>query len=64
LYRIPFQYYVNITLEELDYFEKDFFEVIHFCYKYKPWHYHTPEEYMMNFNKEFNYPNSNREEII
>lgn len=63
-YRIPFEYYVNITLENLDFYNKNEFKVVHFCYKYKPWHYHSVIEYMNKFNKEFKYSNKNRESII
>ena len=64
-YRIPFEYYINITLENLDEYDKDFIKVIHFCYRYKPWHYHSIEEYMTDFNSEFkNYENKNRGQIV
>ena len=63
-YRIPFEYFLNITLENLDSFYIENFKIIHFCYKYKPWHYKTEQEYLNNFKKEFKYSMFNREKII
>lgn len=51
-YRIPFDYYVNITcnLDQL-YFEN--IKVFHFCYNYKPWRYLTANDFVADYIKEF-----------
>ena len=48
-YRIPFEYYVNITYDNLDDYDFQTIKVYHFCYKYKPWKYNSPEEYLKTF---------------
>lgn len=64
-YRIPFEYYVNITYENLDSYNFDDIKVIHFCYKYKPWKYLTVKDYMKAFSKEFpDYPQLHRPDIV
>lgn len=52
-YKIPPQYFLNITLENLDSFKFEDIYAIQFCYKYKPWKYKTVDEYFSNFVKEF-----------
>lgn len=60
-YRIPFQYFVNITLQNLDTYDLTSIKGIHFCYKYKPWNYNDVSEFLQDFNKEFvKHSNHNR----
>lgn len=47
-YRIPTEYFLNITLDNLDNHIQTA-KGFHFCYKYKPWNYNSVEE----FNKDF-----------
>lgn len=63
-YRIPTNYFLNITLENLDC--QDFTQVkgIHFCYYYKPWKYQTVEEYLTDYYKEFEIGSYIRQNII
>ena len=64
-YRIPFEYYVNITYQNLDTFNFDAIKVFHFCYKYKPWKYLTDYAYLQDFIKEFpNYSQIYRARIV
>ena len=64
-YRIPFEYYVNITLDNLDTLNLSDIKVCHFCYKYKPWKYLSADNYLKEFHQEFpNKPQKNRTQII
>lgn len=64
-YRIPFEYYVNITLPDLDSYNISSFKVIHFIYNYKPWLYETWQDYISAYLEEFPYEiSNNREQII
>ena len=64
-YRIPFEYYVNITLDNLDTLNLSDIKVCHFCYKYKPWKYLNAESYLEEFHQEFpNKPQKNRTQIV
>lgn len=60
-YRIPFQYFINITLQNLDTYDLTQMKGIHFCYNYKPWNYNNVLDFLQDFDKEFiKYPNHNR----
>lgn len=63
-YRIPFEYFINITLESLDDFELTSIKGIHFCYNYKPWKYNFVEDYIIDYSKEFKIKSNNRYNII
>lgn len=63
-YRIPFEYYVNITYDNLDKQNLLAVKVFHFCYKYKPWKFTCPENFIKTFQEEFpNYSQEARTEI-
>ena len=56
-YRISIEYFLNITLDNLDSFitsAKGF----HFCYKYKPWHYKTVKDFNEDFYAKMHKPYS------
>lgn len=60
-YLIPFEYYVNITLQNLDTKNIEDLKVIHYCYKYKPWNYSSTEKFLDDFKNTFkNHSNKNR----
>lgn len=56
-YRIPTEYFLNITLDNLDNFI-DTVKGFHFCYKYKPWNYNSVEEFNNDFYSGLNKPYS------
>ena len=56
-YRIPTEYFLNITLDNLDNFI-DTVKGFHFCYKYKPWNYKSVKDFNNDFYNGLNKPYS------
>lgn len=52
-YRIPFEYFVNFTIENMDNLDMNAFYCVHFCYNYKPWLLKDPDYFIQEYQKEF-----------
>ncbi len=63
-YQIPFNFFINITIQVLDIFSINDFYGIHFCYYYKPWKYTSVQQYLDAYYKEFTIKSINRQIII
>ena len=63
-YQISTNYFLNITIENLDYWDFRYVKGIHFCYHYKPWKYQTVENYLIDYYKEFEVGSYIRQNII
>ena len=63
-YQISTNYFVNITLENLEDWNIYDIKGIHFCYHYKPWKYNNINEYFQDYYKEFNNISLQRENIV
>ena len=60
-YLIPEEYYINITLQNLDTKNIEDIKIVHYCYKYKPWNYKSAEDFLNDFQNTFKYKdNKNR----
>ena len=64
-YQIPSYYFINITLSNFeDYRKNKSIYGIHFCYKFKPWHYLSSEDYFNDYEKELQNDSITRTNIV